>query len=273
MPDLMSGLEAFQNRTKDDAPLVCLTAYSAPMAQSLAPHVDLLLVGDSLGMVLYGMDSTQGVSIEMMIAHGCAVLRGRAGHKVPVIIDMPYGSYEASDALALENARRLMHETGANGVKLEGGVCMAGRIQAFTGANIPVMAHIGLLPQSAPDEGGYKIKGKTPEGLAQLLEDGRAVQKAGAFAVVIEGTIENSAREVTKALDIPTIGIGASPACSGQILVAEDMLGLLHSRKPKFAKEYACLRDDIEVAAKRFADDVRGQVFPSNAHLYKGEKS
>lgn len=226
------------------------------------------------GMVLYGLPSTQEVTLEMMKAHGAAVVRGRdaAGISIPVIVDMPYGTYEASDAQALETARALIEASGADGVKLEGGLRMASRIRAITDAGIAVMGHIGLLPQSAPDEGGYKIKGKTPEGVTRLLEDGRAVQEAGAFSVVIEGTIEEAAAEITQALSIPTIGIGASAACGGQVLVTEDMLGLLHGQKPKFAKEYKTLRNDISKAAQAYAHDVRIGAFPSDAYLYKGSK-
>jgi 3-methyl-2-oxobutanoate hydroxymethyltransferase len=246
--------------------IVCLTAYTTPMASMLAPHVDLLLVGDSVGMVLYGMDSTQGVNIPMMIAHGKAVMRG--AYDTPVIVDMPYGSYEGSDNDALRSASLIMEETGCAGVKLEGGKAMASRIACLTEHDIPVMAHIGLLPQSAPDEGGYKIKGKTPEEVQRLIDDARAVEEAGAFAVVIEGTIETVAAHLSAAITIPTIGIGASGACDGQILVSEDMLGLSGMRLPKFVKPYATLESDIEKAVKAYADEVRAGVFPGKQYVY-----
>jgi 3-methyl-2-oxobutanoate hydroxymethyltransferase len=267
----MTAISNFKARKKsaDDAhtPLVCLTAYTTPMARSIAGHVDLILVGDSLGMVLYGMDSTQGVTIDMMIAHGKAVMR--AGADVPVIVDMPHGSYEGSDGLALASARRIMAETGADGVKLEGGAAMAGRVAAITADGIAVMGHIGLLPQSAPDEGGFKIKGKDEAQILNLIKDGQAVEAAGAFAFVIEGTREDAAARVSAAVGIPTIGIGASGACDGQILVTEDLIGALDGHRPKFAPEYASLRGVIDDAVGRFAADIRSGAFPRDENLYK----
>jgi 3-methyl-2-oxobutanoate hydroxymethyltransferase len=252
---------------KADKPLVCLTAYTTPMAHSIAPHVDLILVGDSLGMVLYGMDSTQGVTLDMMIAHGKAVMRADTGR--PVIVDMPHGSYEASDEVALASAQRIIAETSADGVKLEGGADMASRVSAITAAGIAVMGHIGLLPQSAPDEGGFKIKGKDEDQIQNLIKDGQAVEGAGAFAFVIEGTREDAAVRVSDAVSIPTIGIGASGACDGQILVTEDLLGALHGHRPKFAPEYVSLRSHIDEAVGRFATDIREGVFPREENLYK----
>ena len=256
-----------QNHKKSGVPIVCLTAYTTPMAKSLASHVDLLLVGDSVGTVLYGMDSTQGVSLDMMIEHGRAVMR--AEPDVPVIIDMPHGSYEDNDAQALENAKVIIEQTGADGVKLEGGRAMASRVEAIVSAGIPVMGHIGLLPQSAPDEGGYKIKGKTDEQIQILINDGQSIENSGAFAIVIEGTIDEAAAQITSAVSIPTIGIGASSACDGQILVSEDLLGLTHGHRPKFAPDYAGLNAQIDEAATRFAADVRGRNFPREENLYR----
>ena len=259
-----------------NAPLVCLTAYTAPMAQALDPHVDLLLVGDSLGMALYGMDNTLGVDLEMMIRHGQAVMRGVS--KACVIVDMPFGSYEESTAQAYRNAARLMKETGCDGVKLEGGVDMEETIKHLTAHNIPVMAHIGLQPQSVVKEGGYKIKGRTAESEAQLMEDARAIARAGAFSVVVEGTVEDVAARLSKAIAVPTIGIGASAACDGQILVTEDMIGAHDGHIPKFVKQYAQVFDTVSAAAEDYAAEVKSRAFPAAAHLYtrphlvKGQK-
>ncbi len=246
--------------------LVCLTAYTKPMAQAIAPYVDFILVGDSVGMVLYGLDSTVGVDLEMMIRHGQAVMRGC--NDVPVIIDMPAGSYEDSTQQALKNAQRLVQETGCDAVKLEGGTEMAAQITAITQAGIPVMGHIGLMPQSALKDGGFKVKGKTPDQISSLLSDARAVETAGAFAFVIEGTVDTVSALITREVKIPTIGIGASASCDGQVLVSEDMLGLLYGHTPKFAKKYAQLAGDIESAAEGFAREVRSRAFPSDAYLY-----
>ena len=251
---------------KGGTPIVCLTAYTAPMAALLDPHCDLLLVGDSLGMVVYGMDSTNGVDLEMMVRHGQAVMRRAA--QACVVVDMPFGSYEESAEQALESAQYLMDETGGDAVKLEGGAAMADRVRALVAADIPVMGHIGLLPQSAEAEGGYKIKGKTEEQAAALVVDAQALEAAGAFAIVIEGTIEAVAREIAGAVSVPTIGIGASSACDGQILVSEDMLGMLPEKPAKFVKGYADLKVEIERAVERYAGEVRGRVFPSDAYVY-----
>lgn len=255
-----------KKRKTPSQPLICLTAYTTPMAKSLAPHVDLILVGDSVGTVLYGMDNTTGVTIEMMIEHGKAVMRAQTG--LPVIIDMPFGTYENSPAQALEHAQRILFETGADGVKLEGGEEIKNQITAITNAGIPVMGHIGLLPQSVIKEGGYKIKGKDESQIQKLIADAKAVEAAGAFAMVIEGTIAEAASAVTKAVSIPTIGIGGSSDCDGQILVTEDLLGLLHGHRPKFVTEYAHLREDIDKAVARFAGDVRKRAFPGAENLY-----
>ncbi len=264
MNTLIEHIRLYKNR---DAALVCLTAYTTPMAQSIAPHVDLILVGDSVGTVLYGMDDTTGVTLDMMIAHGKAVMRAKPD--VPVIVDMPFGSYEESDEHALASAQRAMSETGAHGVKLEGGVDMASRIKMLIDNNIPVMAHIGLQPQSVIKDGGYKIKGRGDAQIEALLEDAKAVEAAGAFAIVIEGTVAEVAERITKAVSIPTIGIGASVACDGQILVIDDLLGAHHGHLPKFAKRYAHLTQDIDAAVKLFAQDVRTRRFPDDAHIYK----
>lgn len=259
---MIETIKEHKNKTEK---LVCLTAYTAPMAAALAPHVDLLLVGDSLGMALYGMESTRGVTLDIMIAHGQAVMRRRG--ETYVIVDLPFGTYEDNPEQALENAQRVMNETGCDGVKLEGGEEIAATIKTLTENNIPVMAHIGLTPQAVED-GKFSIKGKTVEQVRQLKADALAVQKAGAFAVVIEGTIEPVAADITAMLNIPTIGIGASGACDGQILVTEDMLGMLDGHTPKFVKQYTDLKADIGEAARRYAAEVRSGAFPSEEQTY-----
>lgn len=263
-PDFISTLKNAPQK------IACLTAYTAPMTAILDKHCDLLLVGDSLGMALYGMDNTLGVTMDIIVAHGKAVMR--TAQNACVIIDMPYGSYESSPALALKNAQRLMNETGCDGVKLEGGQDMEETISVLVKSNIPVMAHIGLQPQSVEKEGGYKIKGKKAEEIEHLLEDAKAIERAGAFAVVIEGTIENVAQKITQAITIPTIGIGASAECDGQILVSDDMLGLLQGHTPKFVKKYANIAQVIDDAVKAYTDDVRSSAFPSTEYTYQGKK-
>jgi 3-methyl-2-oxobutanoate hydroxymethyltransferase len=251
---------------KGGRPLACLTAYSKPMAQWLDPHIDLLLVGDSLAMVIYGLETTRGVSLDAMINHGAAVIRG--SERACVIVDLPHGTYEESPELALASSQRVMAETGAQGIKLEGGVEMADTIRQLTENGIPVLGHIGLLPQKAESRGGFRIQGKDDEGWKQVFEDARAVDEAGAFAIVIEGTVEALAREITEAVSVPTIGIGASPACDGQILVTEDTLGLFSDFTPKFVKRYAELGGVVENAAKAYAEDVHERRFPELVHCF-----
>lgn len=251
---------------KGGVPVVCLTAYTYPVARLLDDHVDLLLVGDSVAMVLYGHKTTLGASLEMMIAHGQAVMRGSS--KACVVVDMPAGSYETSAAQALASARRISEETGCEAVKLEGGVEVALQIAAIVTAGIPVMGHIGLQPQSVEKDGGYKIKGRTPENVAALMRDADAVAKAGAFSLVIEGTVETVAADLTRHITIPTIGIGASRDCDGQILVIDDMVGLTVDRGPKFVKEYADLRSAVADAAARYAAEVRSRTFPGPGHVF-----
>jgi len=251
---------------KNTIPIVALTAYTTPMAQRLDQHVDLLLVGDSLAMVIYGHDTTVGISLETMIAHGQAVMRG--SKRACVIIDLPAGSYENSPDQAVQSARKVIDETGAQGIKLEGGTAVAGQIKAITNAGIPVLGHIGLLPQKVTEAGGYKIQGRDDDAYQAIIEDAWAVVDAGAFAVVIEGTVEVLAREITKTLPIPTIGIGASAACDGQVLVSDDMLGVFSDFTPKFVKRYSEIGQSIEQAAINYADDVRTRQFPALAHTY-----
>ena len=251
-------------------PMVCLTAYTARIAQVLDQHCDLLLVGDSMGMVIYGMESTRGVTLDMMINHGQAVMRGSSF--ACVVIDMPFGTYEDDVEAALGNARRVMKETGASAVKVEGGVEIAPTIAAMVGDGIPVVGHVGLMPQSVETPDGFRVKGRDDDGRAQIVADAKAVEDAGAFAVVVEGVIEDVAREVTDAIGIPTIGIGASAACDGQILVTEDMLGITGARVPKFVKQFADFSGVAEKAVADYAAEVRGRVFPSGEYVYKPKK-
>jgi 3-methyl-2-oxobutanoate hydroxymethyltransferase len=250
---------------KNATPQVYLTAYTARMAELLDAHVDVLLVGDSLGMVVYGFDSTLPVTLEMMIAHGAAVVRGRT--QAAVIIDMPFGSFQTSPEQAFVNAARVMQETGADGVKIEGGEVMAPTIRFLAERGIPVLAHIGLTPQSVHQLGGYKAQGKTELAQEQLLRDAHAVADAGAFSVVLEGMMEPLAARVTEAIAIPTIGIGASAACDGQVLVVDDMLGM-YTRSAKFVKRFANLRETIADAAQHYAEEVRNSRFPSPEFVY-----
>ncbi len=255
---------------KGGTPIVCLTAYSAPMARVLDPLVDLLLIGDSLGMVLYGLDTPIGVSLETMIAHGAAVARG-AG-RACVILDLPFGSYQESPEQAYRNSARVMAETGCAGVKLEGGQVMAETVAFLTARGIPVLGHIGLTPQSYHTMGGFRTQGKEDAAAARLVDDGRAIAEAGAFAIVVEGTVEPVARDITAKIEVPTIGIGASPACDGQILVTEDILNLSGGHVPRFVKCYADLGGAMERAVADYAADVRAHRFPGPEHC-AGAKS
>jgi len=254
---------------KGGLPLVCLTAYTTPVARLTDPHCDIVLVGDSLGMVLHGMDSTLGVTMEMMILHGAAVKRGLS--RAMMVVDMPFGSYEESPAQALRNAARILRETGAAAVKLEGGVEMEETIRFLTRRSIPVMAHIGLTPQAINTLGGYKVQGRG-EDRARVLDDARAVARAGAFSVVLEKVPATLADEITAELPIPTIGIGASAGCDGQILVVDDMLGLFTAFKPKFAKRYAELGEAADAAIAAYAAEVRARSFPAPEHVF-GEQA
>ena len=250
---------------KGKAPLVCLTAYTAPMAELLDPLCDLLLVGDSVGMVVHGLPNTVGVTLDMMILHGQAVMRG--SRAAMVVIDMPFGSYEGSPEVAYANATRIMKETGAQAVKVEAGPAVAGNIEYLVARGIPVMGHVGLRPQAVLVDGGFKAKGKGQDERRQILADAETTAAAGAFAVVIEGVAEGLAREITTALAIPTIGIGASAGCDGQILVTDDMLGLF-DWTPKFVRRYADLRGEISRAVSAYAEDVRARRFPGPAEIY-----
>jgi len=252
-------------KLKGERPVVSLTAYTAPMAARLDEHVDFLLVGDSLAMVLYGMESTIGVTLDMMIEHTKAVMRG--SQKALVILDMPFGSYEKSKEDAFENAARVLRETGCAAVKMEGGTEMAPTIKYLVERNIPVMAHIGLRPQAVHVMGGYKTQGRDDDEWKPLLADAKAIEDAGAFSVVLEGVAEPLARRITQELNIITIGIGASAQCDGQILVTEDMLGQF-PKNAKFVKRYAEIGDLSEEAVKAYAADVKARSFPAMEHTY-----
>ncbi|HUN47509.1 MAG TPA: 3-methyl-2-oxobutanoate hydroxymethyltransferase [Stellaceae bacterium] len=255
---------------KGGVPLVCLTAYTTPMARLLDPVSDLLLVGDSLGMVVYGFDSTLPVTVEMMIAHGAAVVRG--ARQSCVIIDMPFGSYQESPAQAFRNAARLMAETGATGVKLEGGTAMAETIRFLAERGVPVLGHIGLQPQSVNALGGFRAQGRGEAEASRIMADARAAAGAGAFALVVEGTVEPLARQITEAVAVPTIGIGASAACDGQILVTEDLLGIFAEFTPRFVRRYGEIGAAITAAAAAYAEDVKARRFPGREHVYGAAK-
>ena len=255
---------------KGGDPIICLTAYTAMMAEILDPHVDVLLVGDSVGTVLHGHEATIPVTLEEMIFHARSV--ARANPRALFVVDLPFGSYEASPDAAFETASRVLKETGADAVKLEGGASQAKTIRFLVERGVPVMAHIGLRPQAVRATGGYRIVGKTDVEWEMLREDADAVANAGAFAVVLEGVVEPLARELTERIDIPTIGIGASPACDGQILVTEDLLGFFE-RTPKFVRRFANLRETIDEAISEYADAVRRRKFPTDDETYPGEQS
>lgn len=255
---------------KGGAPLVSLTAYTTPMAEMMDGICDFVLVGDSVGMVLHGLASTLDVTMEMMILHGQAVRRGLK--RSMLVIDMPFGSYEASPEQAFVSAARMMRETGAGAVKLEGGIVMADTIAFLTRRGIPVMAHIGLTPQSINTLGGYKVQGRGGGG-DQMIADAQAVAAAGAFAVVLEKVPESLADRITKEVAIPTIGIGASVNCDGQILVVDDMLGLFTAFKAKFVKRYAVLGDDAKAAIQTYANEVQARTFPGREHVFADEST
>jgi 3-methyl-2-oxobutanoate hydroxymethyltransferase len=248
---------------KGQQPLVVLTAYTAPMARLVDRHCDIALVGDSLGMVLHGLPSTLGVTLEMMILHGQAVMRGLS--RAMCVIDLPFGSYEESPEQAFASAARLIKETGAPAVKLEGGVHMASTIAFLTRRGIPVMAHIGLTPQAVNTLGGYKVVGRESEA-DMVMEDARAVEAAGAFSVVLEKVPVGLAARVTQSLTIPTIGIGAGPQCDGQVLVVDDMLGMFTEFRPRFVKRYADLGQTADQAIAAYAEEVRTRRFPGPEH-------
>ena len=251
---------------KGGEPIVSLTAYHAHTAAIADKYVDFLLVGDSLGMVMHGFESTLPVPLDLMIMHGRAVMRG--AKRALVVVDMPFGSYEESPSQAFHNAAKVIKETQCGAIKLEGGRRMAETIHFLTERGIPVMAHIGLTPQSINILGGFRTQGRTREQWALIEEDARVVTEAGAFSVVLEAIAEPLAARITRQIPIPTIGIGASAACDGQILVMEDMLGL-SPRVPKFVKEFGKVGAAIEGAIRMYAEDVRSRAFPQPENTYE----
>ena len=254
---------------KGGEPIVCLTAYDAPTAAILDEHCDLILVGDSVGMVVHGLTTTVGVTMDMMIMHGKAVMRG--SQKALVVVDLPFGSYEDSPLTAFKNASHLMMETGCQAVKIESGSYAAETISYLVERGIPVMSHVGLRPQSMNVLGGFRARGRRKEVADEIIENAKAADEAGSFAVVVEGVSAELAEKVTKAVSIPTIGIGASAGCDGQILVTPDMLGLF-DRVPKFVKKYGDLKGFVEDAARTYAKEVKDRSFPGEANTYKFTK-
>ena len=252
-------------KAKGGTPLVCLTAYDAPMARLLDPHVDVLLVGDSVGMVVHGLPSTVGVTMEMMILHGQAVMRG--SETAFVVVDMPFGSYETNADQAFLNAARIMKETGCQAVKIESGTYAATQIAHLVARGIPVMGHVGLRPQAVNVDGGFRAKGRSRFEWDHVLDEAIAADQAGAFAVVVEGVAEELAQEITTAISCPTIGIGASAKCDGQILVTDDMLGMFEW-VPKFVRTYGDLRGEVSRAVEAYAKDVQSRAFPGDAQTY-----
>ena len=255
-------------RRKGGKPIVCLTAYTAPVAKILDAHADLLLVGDSLGMVIYGMDSTLGVTVDMMVAHGAAVTR--ATLRACVVVDLPFGSCEPSPQAAFATASRVLAETGCAAVKLEGGTVMAETVRFLTERGVPVMGHVGLQPQSVQAAGGYRVHGRSKAEAKRVGADARAISEAGAFAVVLENVVEPLARAITAEVPVPTIGIGASPTCDGQILVTDDMAGMFTEFTPKFVKRYGDLAGALDRAAAAYAEDVHARRFPGPEHCTPG---
>lgn len=251
---------------KGNEKIVCLTAYSAPTASLLDPMVDVLLVGDSVGMVVHGLPNTIGVTLDMMIMHGKAVVRGSS--QALVVVDMPFGSYEKSKEQAYDNAVRVLQETDCSAIKLEANESTARTVKFLVQRGIPVMGHIGLRPQSVNTDGGFKVKGKLESEWEPILLQARQLSDAGAFAVVVEGVVEELARQLTEAIPVPTIGIGASKECDGQILVVDDMLGLFEWT-PKFVRRYGNMRENIQEAVALYASDVRSGIFPGPVECYR----
>lgn len=250
--------------------IAALTAYSAPFARLLDDALDMILIGDSTAMVGYAMADTLSITVDQMAAHAAAVVRSTS--HACVIVDMPFGSYQASPQQAFANAARLLAASGADGIKMEGGVAMADTTRFLVERGIPVLAHVGLMPQYVNTMGGFKAQGMNEESAERILRDAKAHEDAGAFAVVLEGIAEPLGRRITDALSVPTIGIGASPACDGQILVTEDILGLSGDRIPKFAKRFADVGSVIRTAVEQYAQDVRDEAFPTLEHCFGVKK-
>ncbi len=256
---------------KGGDPIAVLTAYTAPTAKILDQHVDCLLVGDSLGMVVYGLETTLAVTLDMMIAHGAAVVRG--SQHACVVVDLPFGTYQESPEQAYRNAVRVMQETGCDGVKLEAGAALASTVEFLVRRGIPVMGHIGLMPQSVHTYGGFRVQGKSVGAARQVIDDARSIADAGAFSIVVEGVMEKVAREITAVVPVPTIGIGASADCDGQVLVTEDLAGIFSDFTPKFVRRYAELGEALGKAAAAYAEDVRTRRFPGPENCFGAPKA
>ncbi|MFZ9395684.1 MAG: 3-methyl-2-oxobutanoate hydroxymethyltransferase [Erythrobacter sp.] len=249
-----------------EQPIVMLTAYTARQAQLLDAHCDILLVGDSLAQVIYGLESTVPVTLEMMANHAAAVVRG--SYHAVVVVDMPFGSYEASKEKAFESATYLLKSSGAAAVKLEGGIAMAETVAFLSQRGIPVMGHVGLTPQAVNVLGGYAARGRSDAEAEKILNDAKALDEAGAFAMVIEGVVEPIAIAATRAVSCPTIGIGASAQCDGQVLVTDDMLGMF-DRVPRFVKRYEDIASIIGKSVAQYAEEVRNRTFPTEDQTYQ----
>ena len=262
-------IQEIQAKTGNEK-IICLTAYTAPIARLLDQYVDILLVGDSLGMVLYDYENTLPVTLDQMIEHTKAVMKSTS--ESCIIMDLPFGTYEESKEQALSSSLKGIKETNCSGIKLEGGTLIEETVNYITKRGIPVMGHIGLQPQSVVLDGGYKIKGRDKFEWKKYIDDAIALENAGAFSIVLEGMAEPLAAEITNSVKIPTIGIGASAKCDGQVLVTEDMLGLTNI-SPKFVKEYTNLRLPIEKAIKEYVSDVKSEKFPTSEHIYQMKPS
>ncbi len=263
------GIQARKQDGVTAEPIVMLTAYTARMAQLLDPHCDMLLVGDSLGQVIYGLDTTVRVTLDMMIAHGAAVVRG--SYRSVVVVDLPFGTYEASPEQAFATAARVMHETGAAAIKMEGGQVLAPTVEFLVRRGIPVVGHVGLTPQAVNALGGYGARGRTDAEAAKIVSDACAIASAGAFALVVEGVVEPLAQRITRDVGCPTIGIGASAECDGQVLVIDDMLGMFE-RVPRFVRRFDNLATRVDEAARTYATAVRERSFPGPDELYQPKK-
>ena len=255
---------------KDQEPIVCLVCYTAQMSRLINNDVDVILVGDSLGMTIYGYNNTLSVTLDMMINHGAAVVRSTT---LPhIVVDMPFGSYEESPELAFRSASKIMRETGAQSVKLEGGEEFSDTIQFLSQRGIPVMGHIGLMPQRIQTLGGFFTQGKTEKESIRLINDAKAISEAGAFSMVVEAIPEEVATKITNSVEVPTIGIGGGRNCDGQILVSHDILNLYGEFTPKFVKKYGNIDKNIITAVKQYSEDVKNKVFPTEKHIFTIKK-
>jgi 3-methyl-2-oxobutanoate hydroxymethyltransferase len=258
-------MDKIYNLQNQKTPITCLTAYSYPIAKIVDKYCDVILVGDSVGMAVYGMENTLGVTIEMMINHGKAVTK--AAKNALIVVDMPFGSFESSHKKALATAKKIIKETGCDAVKIETSKEIIKTVEFLVENKIPVMGHIGLLPQKVKEISGYKYQGRDESSAAEILQNAIALQKAGSFAIVIEGVPSSLANQITQTIKIPTIGIGASVGCSGQVLVIDDILGLNQEFKPRFVKNYTNLNKEIERTVKEFCNEVKQKKFPGDEHM------